>query len=197
MIPNLTFRIFFSIFAIFFLVQRYVEAKYHKRLQGKKQATWLTKSLIAAHFLFFFGSLIEVYGIMRNTFNFSLSILGFVLFFMAFFLRQWVIRTLGPFWSIEIEMRDQHKLITTGPFQFCRHPNYLAIILEVIGFCLVANAFVTLIISLLIYIPLLLVRIKLEEKELIRMFGSIYKVYMNKTPAILPFLKRDINASFR
>ena len=180
------FRIFFAIFSIFFFVQRFVEAKYHQRIKGKTEATWITKGLIAAHFLFFSGSLYEVYGTTKNI-NVTLSILGMTLFFMGLFLRRWVIKTLGPFWSIEIEMRKEHKLIITGPFKFCRHPNYLAIVLEVMGFCLIANAFLTLILSLLLYIPLLLVRINLEEKELVKFFGLTYKGYMNKTPAILPF----------
>jgi protein-S-isoprenylcysteine O-methyltransferase Ste14 len=108
---------------------------------------------------------------------------------MAFFLRRWAIKTLGVFWSIEIEMRDNHEMVTNGPYKFCRHPNYLAIILEIIGFCLIANAYRLLIFTLIVYIPLLLLRIKAEEVELVKKFSENYIRYIKNTPALLPFNK--------
>lgn len=188
---NLTFRISFAVFAIFFFVQRFLETKFHKRIHGRMKAVWLTKGLIVAHFFFFFGCLFEVYGMEKRTPNFALSIVGLVLFFIGFFIRRWVIHTLGPYWSIDIEMREKHPLIMTGPYAFCRHPNYLAIFLEVIGFCLVANAFITLFISLLLYIPLLVTRIKVEEHELRAQFNKSYGEYSQKVPLLIPFFKKN------
>ncbi|KAJ8480995.1 hypothetical protein ONZ51_g6289 [Trametes cubensis] len=42
-------------------------------------------------------------------------------------------RTLGRFFTYEITIRQDHRLVTSGPYSIVRHPSYLAIILIVVG----------------------------------------------------------------
>lgn len=44
--------------------------------------------------------------------------------------RYWVIATLGPYWTTKIINLDSAPAVTAGPFRFCRHPNYLVLMLE-------------------------------------------------------------------
>jgi len=175
-------------FAMFSLIERILEILNHRRLQGIIKAHWTTFFMIIAHLGFFIGSLIEFVIRVKNV-NEIISAAGLAIFLAGFFLRKWAIRELGPFWSINIEMRSSHVLVTKGPYVFCRHPNYLAILLELIGFCLVFNAFYTLIFSAAIYVLILLARIKIEEKELIGKFDNGYKSYCKETPLLFPRLR--------
>ena len=45
--------------------------------------------------------------------------------------RLWVIRSLGPFWTTRIITIDGTAPVTTGPYRYLRHPNYLVVALEV------------------------------------------------------------------
>src|SRR5690606_17879542 len=55
----------------------------------------------------------------------------------AFAYRNWAIRTLGKFWSVHVEIRDNHELIESGPFRRTRHPVYSAAIGELAGIVLI------------------------------------------------------------
>ncbi len=183
------FHVFFGVLAAFFFFQRLIEAKFHKKVKGTVSTPWLTRGMIVLHFAFLFGCIFQVY-FKNNIINWNVTMLGLGIFFSGFFLRRWAIKSLGVFWSIEIEMRDKHELVTSGPYKFCRHPNYLAIILEIVGFCLIANAYQILAFTLMGYVPLLILRIKSEEVELVKKFSDTYLKYIKSTPSLIPFTKR-------
>lgn len=72
------------------------------------------------------------------------------LFALALGLRAWVLSTLGPRWTTRILVRPTEHPIRKGPYRFLRHPNYVAIIVEVstfplaLGLPATAAAFTTL-----------------------------------------------------
>jgi protein-S-isoprenylcysteine O-methyltransferase Ste14 len=41
--------------------------------------------------------------------------------------------TLGKFWSFELSIRKEHRLVTSGPYSVVRHPSYTAYILQYVG----------------------------------------------------------------
>ena len=43
--------------------------------------------------------------------------------FYRSFGRQWAFNSLGKYWSVDIEIRDNHELIKNGPYKYMRHPN--------------------------------------------------------------------------
>jgi methyltransferase len=45
--------------------------------------------------------------------------------------RAWVLISLGRFWTTRIIVLPQAPLVRSGPYRFCRHPNYLVVALEV------------------------------------------------------------------
>jgi len=59
------------------------------------------------------------------------TLAGLVLFVVAVAVRVTAIRALGRFWSLHLEIRQDHQLITEGIYGSLRHPAYLAIMLEV------------------------------------------------------------------
>ncbi|TFY79623.1 hypothetical protein EWM64_g4392 [Hericium alpestre] len=59
---------------------------------------------------------------------------GWVLITFAGILRLICYRTLGRFFTFELSIRDKHKLITSGPYGWVRHPSYSGAILSLIGY---------------------------------------------------------------
>ena len=53
--------------------------------------------------------------------------LGIVMALVPIFYLVWVHRHLDKQWSLALEIQNDHKLITTGPYRYVRHPMYLGI----------------------------------------------------------------------
>ena len=58
----------------------------------------------------------------------------------SFWLRARAIAALGRFWSLHVEIRENHEFVKTGPFRWMRHPVYFSMILELASICLILHA---------------------------------------------------------
>lgn len=112
---------------------------------------------------------------------------GWACALLSFSIRRRAIAALGKFWSLHVEIRENHQFVRTGPFRWVRHPTYFSMILELVCAGLILNAYISLIVAGLIFIPALLMRLKLEEAALIEKFGPTYQAYQRETPAIFPY----------
>ena len=81
-------------------------------------------------------------------------------------LRYWVIRTLGGRWTTRILVLPGAPRIDSGPFRRLRHPNYLAVALEILALPLVHTAWITASIFTAANAALMAVRIPAEERAL-------------------------------
>lgn len=81
-------------------------------------------------------------------------------------LRYWVIGTLGHRWNTRVIVLPEGQVVTGGPFRFLRHPNYLAVAIEVAVLPLVHAAFITAVVFSVANAALLRVRIRVEEDAL-------------------------------
>jgi protein-S-isoprenylcysteine O-methyltransferase Ste14 len=118
-----------------------------------------------------------------------------VLFAVSLAVRLAAIRTLGRFWSLHLEIRSGHRLVTEGIYSYMRHPAYTAIMIEVVSVPLVGNAYGMALLALLTYVPVLLMRWSMEEKAMIAQMGDAYRRYCKAVPAFLPWRGRcDVSA---
>ena len=115
-----------------------------------------------------------------------LTVLGFVLVGFSMAGRLWAIRTLGPFHSIHVEIRENHRLIQSGPYTYIRNPYYVSVILEAMGLPLLVNSFTGALIAVFVYLPVLFLRIFLEEMALEKKFKESFSDYKNHVPRIIP-----------
>ncbi len=114
---------------------------------------------------------------------------GVILGFSAIPLLVWTHRTLGLYWSAELEIQDRHLLITTGPYARIRHPMYSAFIIFTLGTVFLAsNLFVTLF-GLLVCIMLYPIS-KQEDQMLLNEFGDQYHDYMKSTGRFFPRIRK-------
>jgi methyltransferase len=93
--------------------------------------------------------------------------LWLAVFVLAQGLRYWAIQSLGRYWNTRIIIVPGAKKIASGPYRYLRHPNYLAVALELLSLPLIFNAWITALAATLLNAWLLLtVRIPAEEKAL-------------------------------
>ena len=86
---------------------------------------------------------------------------------VAQILRYWAITTLGHCWNTRIVIFDQMTRVQSGPYRYLRHPNYVAVVLEIAAIPALVGAWYTaLLFSIANGILLLLFRIPAEERAL-------------------------------
>jgi len=115
------------------------------------------------------------------------GIAGVALFIAGLGLYEIARRTLGKFFTGAVRILPEHKLIISGPYSLIRHPIYLGEILFEFSIPMIANSLYGFIIMLVI-IPILLNRIRIEEKILVSKFGQEYLEYSHKTKKLIPYI---------
>jgi protein-S-isoprenylcysteine O-methyltransferase Ste14 len=119
----------------------------------------------------------------------SLRWMGVGIALLGFALLQWSQNTLGRNWSDTPRMIKEQSLVTSGPYQFIRHPIYTAFLL-VLGSTLLisANWFIG-----LGWIGMTVLevvsRIGFEENLMLEYFGEEYREYMKRTGRLFPRIK--------
>ncbi len=93
---------------------------------------------------------------------------------------------LGTNWSVTLEVREQHQLITHGVYRRIRHPMYLALLLYSLGQALVIPNWVAGPANLIAFAILLALRLRAEEKMMLEGFGDQYAAYSARTKRLIP-----------
>jgi protein-S-isoprenylcysteine O-methyltransferase Ste14 len=93
---------------------------------------------------------------------------------------------LGQYWSVTLELRENHRLITQGVYRYVRHPMYAALFLYATGQALVLPNWVVGPSYFVAFGILFAFRIRAEEKMMLETFGDEYAAYMAKTKLLVP-----------
>jgi len=97
-------------------------------------------------------------------------------------LRYWAIATLGERWSTRVIVVPAEAPVVSGPYRWVRHPNYVAVVVEIALVPLVHGAFVTALMFSIANAALLAVRIRVEERAL----GGAYATAFAGRPRFIP-----------
>jgi protein-S-isoprenylcysteine O-methyltransferase Ste14 len=92
---------------------------------------------------------------------------------------------LGRRFSGLVAIQREHRLVTTGIYATIRHPSYLGLLMTVAGWALVFRSGVGLIIAVL-FVPIILGRIRAEERLLASHFGAEYEAHRARTWHLVP-----------
>jgi methyltransferase len=93
---------------------------------------------------------------------------GLACFGAAKSLKWWAVVTLGPFWTFRVVVLPGAPLIDGGPYRFVRHPNYIAVVLELVGAALLTGAAVSGPLAVVLFGVLLARRMEVEDRALRR-----------------------------
>jgi methyltransferase len=91
---------------------------------------------------------------------------GALVFIAAKTMKWWAILTLGARWTFRVIVRPGEPLVKEGPYRFLRHPNYVAVVGELVGVALICGAIVAGPIAVIGFGALMLKRIAVEERAL-------------------------------
>jgi len=117
----------------------------------------------------------------------SIRWLGVFLFAAGGVLRIWPVFVLGRRFSGLVAIQPGHTLVTTGLYGLIRHPSYLGLLVNALGWSLAFRSGVGVLLTSLL-IPPLLARIRSEEALLRSQFGAEYEAYSCRTWRLVPWL---------
>jgi protein-S-isoprenylcysteine O-methyltransferase Ste14 len=110
---------------------------------------------------------------------------GVALFAAGGALRIWPMFVLGERFSGLVAIQRGHTLVTGGIYGVIRHPSYLGLLINSLGWSLAFRSGVGVLLTLLL-IPPLLARIDAEENLLYSQFGDDYDTYRSHTWRLIP-----------
>jgi protein-S-isoprenylcysteine O-methyltransferase Ste14 len=111
--------------------------------------------------------------------------LGVILFAAGGTLRIWPVFVLGYRFSGLVAIQPGHTLVTSGIYRIIRHPSYLGLLINSLGWSLTFRSAVGVLLTLLLILPLF-ARISAEENLLRSQFGDEYDAYCSRTWRLIP-----------
>jgi protein-S-isoprenylcysteine O-methyltransferase len=127
--------------------------------------------------------LAPAFGFARST---AISTIAVALFFGGLSLRWYAIIYLGRYFTVDVAIASDHRVVDTGPYRHIRHPSYTGILLE---FMAMALAFCNWASFAAMMVPIMLAflwRIHVEEGALTKALGAAYRTYAGRTKRLLP-----------
>lgn len=135
------------------------------------------------HTAFLIAGPLEVW-IFDRPWNPPLSILSLLLVALTMALRYWAILSLGDRWTTRVFVVPGEPPVSRGPYRLVRHPNYLAVIVEIAALPMVHGAWLTAMVFSVANAAMLRTRIRVEENALAK--NSNYRQTMGSRSRFLP-----------
>lgn len=112
---------------------------------------------------------------------------GFVLAASGLLFSVWARLHLGSNWSRAVTIKQDHELITSGPYAFVRHPIYTGLLTGLIGSALALDKWRGIVAIALVFL-VLWYKLRLEEKWMHSQFGEAYDAYAKQVAVLFPYL---------
>jgi protein-S-isoprenylcysteine O-methyltransferase Ste14 len=111
---------------------------------------------------------------------------GLTLLVAGVALRAWSIATLGRFFQYQIQIQSGHRVVTSGPYRYVRHPSYSGVALAMAGFALATGDVFSLAAAAVLTGAGLVVRIHAEERQLTQALGTDYERFAAGRRRLIP-----------
>lgn len=112
--------------------------------------------------------------------------IGTTIFGVALWLLWRTHADLGKNWSETLELRQGHRLVTSGIYQYVRHPMYAAFLVWGVAQPLLLHNWLAGWSHLVAFLPLYFLRVPREEQMMREQFGEAYQSYMERTGRVIP-----------
>jgi protein-S-isoprenylcysteine O-methyltransferase Ste14 len=174
-----------AIFGLYWLVSAFGRKRAAKRESSAERLV---------HILFMCGGFVLIYspdprfGALNQRFvtlSPQIAVVGVILTAVGVGFAIWARAHLGKYWSGNVTIREDHRLIRSGPYKYIRHPIYTGMLLALIGTALVVGewrAVVGVVVILLGFIN----KARKEESFLRAQFGAEFEEHKRATGFFLP-----------
>jgi protein-S-isoprenylcysteine O-methyltransferase Ste14 len=115
-------------------------------------------------------------------------VVGALLYAAAMWVFRRTHKALGRNWSITLEIREKHELVSGGPYALIRHPMYTSFLLMGLGQAFLLSNWVVGLAGVIGFAILFFLRVDKEERMMLEIFGPEYRAYMDRTKRIIPYL---------
>jgi len=115
----------------------------------------------------------------------AIAVTGVALTWIGIGLAVWARWHIGEYWSARITIKEDHKLIRSGPYARLRHPIYSGLDLAVIGSVLLINEWGCLLGAFLVILGYV-IKARKEEAMLSARFGEAFQEHCRHTGFLLP-----------
>ena len=113
--------------------------------------------------------------------------LGAAVFIAGLLFAVWAREHLGRNWSRSVTIKQDHELITTGPYALVRHPIYTGILTGFLGTTIALSQVRGVIVFVLFFLAFW-IKLRMEEQWMRSQFGEAYATYAHQTAALVPYL---------
>jgi protein-S-isoprenylcysteine O-methyltransferase len=114
--------------------------------------------------------------------------LGVSLFLIGIAIRWYSIVYLGRFFTVDVTVTSDQKVIDSGPYRYVRHPSYAGVLLAFVAVGVLLANYVSLFLTTVPIVAVFLHRMKVEEAALLAGLGEPYREYMGRTKRLIPFV---------
>lgn len=154
--------------------------------RGRLETVLLTISLTGLGIVPFVYVAIGFPAFADYAFRPALAWLGLVFAIASLVMFRLTHRALGRNWSISLELRQNHRLITEGVYRHMRHPMYTAFWLWAVAQALLLPNWFAGLAGIVGFGALFFGRIAREERMMMESFGDEYRAYMQRTYRVIP-----------
>jgi protein-S-isoprenylcysteine O-methyltransferase Ste14 len=113
--------------------------------------------------------------------------LGFALTIAGLAFACWARVILGRNWSGVVQVKQDHELITRGPYSIVRHPIYTGLLLALLGTAVGFGVWRALIATVVVGVSFW-TKLRLEERWMTEVFGEQYRSYRQRVKALIPWV---------
>jgi protein-S-isoprenylcysteine O-methyltransferase Ste14 len=155
--------------------------------QGQSFAARLTRMPVWLGFVLFIAAWAHPSGmvaIRRTVFSDSAAV---AICALGLFVCVWSRKALGAEWSRDVELKQGHKLVESGPYRFMRHPIYTGHLLMGLGTAMASGSLVGFA-GLAMFVIGFWIKLSQEERLLQRAFPDEYSAYKARAKALIPYV---------
>lgn len=184
-----TTGLFLGLLLLFLIRKLWDQAESRKNIRNLKKHGHVHTAdggfplLLATHVAFFILVPVELLWFQRP-FDPVLGTIMIAVFVLAALLRKWSIRVLGEHWNSQIVVTDDLAPVVRGPYRVVRHPNYLAMCLELVALSLAYSTYLSAVVVTVLCVVAVLVRIRREEQALMQI--PAYQAAMSGKARLIP-----------
>ncbi len=170
------------------VVYKFTEYKSGKKTKLQAKSHLIETFSMAFMIIIIFNILQKNLGAFTVTFtdNLIALIFGGFLALLGTCLHIWSKIAIGKYWSNQIEIIEDHHLVTTGPYAIVRHPMYSSLILWLIGLSFIFLNYAALGVTLFVFVPMMIIRASAEDKLLRELDKTSFAVYSRSMSQLIP-----------